>query len=84
MEFLGWLGAFLLAFCAVPELYSTLRTKKCGLTWGFLNMWLFGEIFTLVPVVSKQLGTFLIFNYSLNIVIILILCYYKIRSKRNV
>lgn len=81
METLGWCGAFLLAFCAVPELIRSTRTKQCSLSWAFLLMWLFGEIFTIIPVIGNSLGAFLIFNYSLNISIILILCFYKWRSK---
>lgn len=80
MELLAWVGCILLATCALPELVRTLRTKKCSLTWGFLLMWLFGEIFTLLPVLSRNLGAFLVFNYSLNVVIIFILCYYKVKG----
>jgi hypothetical protein len=84
MELLGWLGSGLLAFCGVPELLNTLRTKKCSLSWGFLLMWLFGEIFILIPVLSQNLGLFLVFNYSLNIIIISILCYYKVQTNEKV
>ena len=80
METLGWLGGVLLATCSLPELYKAVKTKSCTLTWSFLLMWLFGEIFILIPVLDKALGAFLVFNYSLNIVIISILCVYKYRT----
>lgn len=83
MELVAWSGAFLLSFCSVPELYKAYKTKKCSLTWSFLMMWLVGEIFTLIPILSRDLGLFLVFNYTLNIAIISALCYYKLRGGKN-
>ena len=82
MDALGWMGATLLAFCGVPEMIRALKTKQCLLSWGFLFMWGAGEILTLIPVVGKDLGAFLVMNYSVNIAIILVLIYFKIYSKR--
>ena len=84
MDFVAWSGSLLLSFCSIPELIKAVKTKSCTLTWSFLLMWLFGEIFILIPVLDKALGAFLVFNYSLNIVIISILCVYKYRTKENV
>lgn len=81
MELLAWTGSILLACCGLPELLATIKNGRCSLSWGFLLMWLFGEIFTLVPVFSNKLGAFLLFNYSLNTVVILILVWFKLRGK---
>lgn len=80
MNTLAWIGSILLGVCSVPELIKTLRTKTCTLSWGFLLLWFFGEVFVLVPVLARNLGSFLVFNYSLNTVIIGILIYYKVRK----
>jgi hypothetical protein len=80
VETLAWCGSILLAGCGLPELLRTLKTRQCSLTWGFLGMWGIGEVCTIVPVLSRNLGAFLVFNYSLNIVIIAVLCYYKYKS----
>lgn len=80
MNTLAWLGSILLGCCAIPELYSTVKSKKCSLSWGFLLLWFFGEVFVLVPVLAKGLGAFLVFNYSLNTIIISILIYYKVKK----
>jgi uncharacterized protein with PQ loop repeat len=80
MELLGWGGALCLAFCGVPELIKTVKTKKCSIGWGFLILWGLGEVFTLVPVIGNNLGAYLTFNYTLNILIILILIYYKVKN----
>jgi uncharacterized protein with PQ loop repeat len=46
-QYIGWLGAFLFAICAVPQVVKTWKTKKAGdLSWLFLLLWLFGELFT--------------------------------------
>jgi uncharacterized protein with PQ loop repeat len=80
MNTLAWFGSILLGVCSVPELIKTLRTKTCTLTWSFLLLWFFGEVFVLVPVLAKDLGAFLVFNYSLNTLIIGVLLYYKIKE----
>lgn len=81
LELLGWLGSILLALCAVPEVISSYKTKRCGLTWGFLWIWYFGEIFTAIPVVLKIQEPFLVFNYLANIGLISYLIWIKFREK---
>jgi len=78
MNRLGWLGSILLAGCGIPEVVNSIQTGTCSLTWTFLLMWLFGEIFVLIPVLFRIRSTFLIFNYSLNIICILILIGFKV------
>ena len=79
INLIGWLGAMLLAFCAVPEAILAIKNGHAnGLSWPFLLMWYFGEIFILVPILYKIKEKFLIFNYSLNIICITIIIYYKL------
>jgi uncharacterized protein with PQ loop repeat len=81
MEFLGWLGSILLAFCGLPQAIESFKTKNSdGLTWGFLLMWALGELFTFAYVLPK-LDLPLIFNYSANIIFLIIIIYYKLFPK---
>lgn len=75
-----WIGSLLLAFCGVPELIRTLRTKKSSIGWGMLLTWFFGEVLVLIHVLSiKEYA--LLTNYSINIAILIVLIYYKKRYK---
>jgi len=74
---IGWIGGLLMAFCAAPEVYKTLKEGKCTVGWGLLGMWGIGEIclltfeFAHTPTLQRTM------NYLLNIVFISILVYYK-------
>ena len=82
MEFLGWFGSILLAFCGLPQAVESYKTKcSDGLTWGFLFMWFSGELLTFAYVLPK-LDLPLIFNYSANIIFLIIIIYYKIKPKK--
>lgn len=83
MEFIGWMGSILLAFCGLPQAIESYRTKNSdGLTWGFLIMWGVGELFTIAYIIPKM-HLPLIFNYAANIVFISIIVYYKINPRRK-
>ena len=82
METIGWIGSILLAFCGLPQAIESYKTKcSDGLTWGFLFMWLSGEILTFLYVLPK-LDLPLIFNYSANIIFLIIILYFKIFPKK--
>ena len=79
MEIIGWIGSILLAFCGLPQAIESYRTKSSeGLTWGLLLMWFWGEIFTIIYIIPKWHWP-LIFNYTANIIFLVIIIYYKIR-----
>jgi uncharacterized protein with PQ loop repeat len=79
MEIIGWIGSILLAFCGLPQAIESYRTKSSeGLTWGLLLMWFWGEIFTIIYIIPKWHWP-LIFNYTANIIFLLVILYYKIR-----
>jgi uncharacterized protein with PQ loop repeat len=88
-ELIGWLGAFLLATCGLPQAWKTYRTKKCeDLSWVFILFWFGGEVLTLTYIILNNLkvGNFqppLYFNYGLNIAILFYLIYAKMRYKQS-
>lgn len=82
MEYIGWIGSILLAFCGLPQAIESYRTKNSdGLTWSFLSMWGAGEIMTVIYILPKWHWP-LIFNYTANIIFIAIILYYKIKPRR--
>ena len=79
MNTIGLIGSLLLAFCSIPELYRTIKDGRCHIGWGFMLMWFFGEVLCLFYVIGlKELP--LILNYGFNVVILIIMLYYKLRS----
>ena len=82
MEYIGWIGSILLAFCGLPQAIESYKTKNSnGLTWGFLIMWGTGELLTIIYIIPK-LYLPLLFNYTANIIFISIILYYKIKPKK--
>lgn len=78
IEFVGWLGGILFAICALPQAIMTFKQGKAReISWLFLLMWLFGEIFTLAYVLPKS-HLPLIVNYIGNILLIMFIISYKI------
>lgn len=80
---LGWLGSVCLAICGVPQAWSSYKDKHSrGISWGFLLLWAFGEIFALAYV-SDKLDFPLLMNYAVNILIVGVILYYKRYPKDN-
>lgn len=81
MESIGWIGAIMLAFCGLPQAVECIRKGNAnGLNWSFLLMWLGGELFTIAYVFPKSDWP-LIFNYSVNIVCISVIVWYKLKPR---
>jgi MtN3 and saliva related transmembrane protein len=84
---LGWIGAFLFAICAVPQVVKTWKTKSAGdLSWLFLLFWLLGELLTLFYIlVDDYLESIthfpLYINYAFNTVLVLYLVYAKLKFR---
>lgn len=77
LETIGWIGGALFAFCAVPQAWKSYKDGNAySVSWGFLNMWLLGEICTLIYVFPKGHMP-LLFNYVANIAFIFVILYYK-------
>jgi uncharacterized protein with PQ loop repeat len=80
---LGWVGGFLFAICAVPQVAKTWKNKKAGdLSWWFLGFWFFGEILMLTYIVYDDLiykitHVPLYLNYGVNLLLVSYLLYAK-------
>lgn len=80
-EILGWLGSICLAICGLPQAWQSFKDKHSyGISWGFVLLWAFGEIFALAYVYDK-LDLPLLLNYATNILILAVILYYKIKPQ---
>lgn len=83
MEVIGYIGGILLAVCGVPELIRTVKNKVCNLGWGFILLWFFGELFMFWYILDKPFDGPLFFNYLLNLLMVGIMLYYKVRPSNK-
>jgi MtN3 and saliva related transmembrane protein len=76
IDLLGWIGAFCLAMCGLPQLIKLLRTKRArDLSLFFLAMWAAGEICFLTYIAFRTPTAPLIANATWSLVLsIAILC----------
>lgn len=84
MELIGWVGALLLATCALPQVIDTLKKRTVeGLSLVFVLWWLAGEVFTVIYICYKAFRYPLLFNYGINILccIVLLLLFYRYKRK---
>ena len=80
---IGWIGSILLAVCGLPQAWMSYKDKNSdGISWAFLLLWGFGELFCL-GYVYKNLDLPLLVNYGINILIIGTMIYYKINPTRK-
>lgn len=81
---LGWLGSICLAICGIPQAWMSYKEKHSeGISWAFLLLWAFGELFALAYVYDK-LDLPLLLNYSVNILILAVILYFKVRPSNTV
>ena len=53
-ELAGWIGAICFAACGVPQAVKVWRTQQTrDLSWGFLWLWLGGEVLSMAYVLDK-------------------------------
>jgi uncharacterized protein with PQ loop repeat len=80
---MGWIGSLCLSICGLPQAWLSFKEKSSdGISWGFLLLWGFGELFGISYVVDKADAP-LIVNYATNILIIGVILYYKINPRRD-
>lgn len=80
---MGWLGSLCLSICGLPQAWMSFKEKSSeGISWGFLLLWGFGELFGIAYVVDKADAP-LIMNYATNILIIGVILYYKINPSKK-
>ena len=82
-EIMGWLGSICLAICGIPQAWQSYKDKHSdGISWGFVLLWAFGEVFALVYVYDK-LDLPLLLNYATNILILGVILYYKVKPQNK-
>ncbi len=80
---MGWIGSLLLSiFCLAKAWFLFKEKSSDGISWGFLFLWGFGELFGISYVVDKADAP-LIMNYATNILIIGVILYYKINPRKD-
>lgn len=77
---ISYIGAMMLGACGFPELIRTIKDSKCHVGYGMLSLWYFGEILVFIHVFNTTKDPALLFNYGLNIAILSIMVYYKLRK----
>lgn len=83
IDFLGLVGGLLLSICAVPLAWRSLRTKETdGISWTFIALWGFGEIFMLIYGIVNVLPG-LIINTIVNTVAAIIITGVKFKYGRS-
>ncbi|MBN1215509.1 MAG: PQ-loop repeat-containing protein [Candidatus Lokiarchaeota archaeon] len=83
IEVIGWIGAFLLATCGLPQMYKSIKTKNFqGLSLLFILWWGFGELFTLYYIIEKAFRWPLLFNYMINITVVFVILIFYLRFRR--
>lgn len=73
MNVLGWIGGVLLAFCGAPEAYRAITSEAYDISTAFILMWGLGELLILITILKEARKSYLIFNYSANLVFILVI-----------
>jgi uncharacterized protein with PQ loop repeat len=82
-EIMGWLGSICLAICGIPQAWQSYKDKHSdGISWGFVLLWAFGEVFALAYVYDK-LDLPLLLNYATNILILGVILYYKVKPQNK-
>jgi len=84
MEIIGWIGSMLFAFCALPQCIMVCRQKHAhGLSWGFLLMWLLGEVLCFWYVAMQPMMQVpLLANYVINFAMLIVIIWYKIAGNK--
>lgn len=76
---IGWVGAFMLALCGLPQAIECIRRGNAeGLNLTFLLLWTAGEIATLFAISTDAPLYYLFLNYGLNLVFLTVIWRYKL------
>ena len=78
---IGILANILLGACGVPQAWKAYKTKSAGdISLGFLLMWGMGDICGFIyAYYALNANLILLSNYSVNLVIVLIILRYKVK-----
>lgn len=79
LEIIGWIGSVCFALCAAPQAYQSFKNKHSnGVNLYMLFLWSVGAVCSLIYIVPDWKWP-LIFNYSLNILWLSIIYYYRFK-----
>lgn len=82
IELSGYLGAFLLAICGLPQAVQSYKQGHSnGINIATVLMWFWGEIFIIIYVLPKG-DIPLLLNYAANLAIISTIARYKFWPRR--
>jgi uncharacterized protein with PQ loop repeat len=81
IELMGWAGSICFTVCGIPLAWQVYKTKHTDdLNWLFLMLWLWGEIFSFIYVMTNEsLQIPLITNYIIATVNVGYIIYVKIK-----
>ena len=85
-EIIGWVGGLCFAICGIPQVIKCIKEgNAAGLSWVFMILWLFGEIFTFTYVWPKEPKQWpLLANYAFNTTLLLVMFRYKIYPRASI
>lgn len=73
LHWLGWVSGLLLAWCGLPEAYRAVTAADYWIDPVFLIMWGLGEVGLLIVAVCEIKKPYLVVNYGLNLIFILVM-----------
>ena len=78
------IGSIAFAICGLPQAIKSIKDGHSdGISWGFLVLWIIGEVSTLVNVIILDPMFILDFTYSGSILFITIIIWYKLFRRRK-
>ena len=85
IENIGWTGSMLLALCALPQAYKSVKEGHSrGVSGLFLIMWLLGEILMQIYVgYVHGYDMPLLVNYWINTLFVVIILKYKMKERNS-
>ena len=83
LDAVGYIGSLAFALCALPQAFKSIGDGHSkGLSWGFLLLWLCGEVCTIVYSWGYWLLP-LLGNYVGNMIMLSIILYYKVFPRKE-
>lgn len=79
---IGWLSSVCLILCGIPLALDAYKSGQSNINNIFFSLWLSGEVFGVIHTIN--IGDYpLVANYSINLLILLVVLYYKIFPRNS-